>query len=195
MDCLAKESRRIGDNWELRTVTNPCGEIDRFLSKIERKVIQLNNGDDNDDYHDDLSSEPLESEAEMNDMSVTVCYKRYCTVEYNIIYSRSYSVPVLYMIPQTLDGCMLNIEELIELCSPQHKDYMHSHLWSTLTQVEHPIHQTVCYMLHPCKTSQLMGQLPSSKAGLVAHYLIQWLSSIGPAVGLHLPIDYAVCCE
>lgn len=193
MKSLARRSKDLDDNWQLHQTTIPCGESDFYLTKKAQKLVPSHNPDWIDDAPpvDEIDMGIDDLRKDDNEVLVAVECERLCTIEYSIVYSRSYSVPVLYLSAWGLDGRMLHTEELTTLCSPYHKDHLMSNVWTTLTQVEHPIRQTVCYMLHPCKTSHLMAQLPRGMDDRRENYLIQWLSSVGPAVGLDMPIEYA----
>jgi len=146
-------------------------------------------------YHYILLGEPEEfsgcdvEEIEQSDsQEVLVKIKEQWKVEYHVVYSESYSVPVLYVNAHHADGSMVHHDELMKLCSSMHKDTITNHLWSTLSQTEHPFIGVPFYMLHPCNTSKLMSSARPEQSK--RSYLIQWLSSIGPAVGLNIPSFY-----
>lgn len=190
-----ESSTKLGDEWQLMEHLNSCQEPVKFLSKRCYNVALHN------DY--EVVEEEMLFEEEKSDISIdeaehiveNTSPPCLCVVEYNVIYSASYSVPVLYINAQHNDGRLLDYSEITRIFSSLHRDCMKSRIWTTLTQVEHPVVQTPTYMLHPCRTGSLMASaLPrqsgddSSKAN--DFYLLQWLSSVGPAVGLDIPCGY-----
>lgn len=56
-----------------------------------------------------------------------------------------------------------------------------------ITQVEHPYYFRPYYMLHPCRTRDLMGSVISEgHAEGKAHYLLTWLSTTATCTKLKL---------
>ncbi|XP_021111382.1 ubiquitin-like-conjugating enzyme ATG10 isoform X3 [Heterocephalus glaber] len=58
---------------------------------------------------------------------------------------------------------------------------------------EHPILGQPFFVLHPCKTTEFMAPVlkNSQKINRTVNYITSWLSIVGPAVGLNLPLSYA----
>lgn len=201
-------STQIGDDWRLIQQLDTCRQTINFLSKQSHVQISMNNSLDIDtdlelEITDGIYNQGLSGFQEVDEIkdsnlvvnsSASQNNDSVCSVLYHVIYSESYSVPVLYINAQYQDGRMLVHNEIEKLGSPLHRNAIVSQLWSTLTQTEHPIYQTPFYMLHPCKTASMMAEvLPrtSDKNLCNKQYLIQWLSSVGPAIGLDLPLSYA----
>ncbi|XP_076462364.1 ubiquitin-like-conjugating enzyme ATG10 isoform X2 [Babylonia areolata] len=108
--------------------------------------------------------------------------------QYHVVYSHSYSVPVLFFNVCKSDGSRLSLEEVWRRVPHEFQQRFHHHKWATLTQQEHPLLGSPFFMLHPCHTATLMSQVPCPQDK--RYYLVKWLSSVGPVVGLHLPPAY-----
>ncbi|OQR75835.1 autophagy-related protein 10-like [Tropilaelaps mercedesae] len=68
-------------------------------------------------------------------------------------------------------------------------------MWSTVTRHEHPVLRRPFFLLHPCNTHDLMKPLLRAQGKRRMNYLITWLSSVGPVVGLRLPLGYGKARE
>jgi ubiquitin-like-conjugating enzyme ATG10 len=102
--------------------------------------------------------------------------------DYDVIHSPTYTVPVLYFTIARVTGERLPMETLWSYlpCSNHVTDK-----WTFVTATEHPLLGTPYYHIHPCHTNTLMSTISSSKC-----YLLTWLSTIGPLVGLTISIEY-----
>ncbi|XP_076783238.1 ubiquitin-like-conjugating enzyme ATG10 isoform X2 [Arvicanthis niloticus] len=76
--------------------------------------------------------------------------------EYHVLYSCSYQVPVLYFRASFLDGRPLALEDIWEGIHECYKPRLLQGPWDTITQQEHPILGQPFFVLHPCKTNELM---------------------------------------
>ncbi|XP_033623760.1 ubiquitin-like-conjugating enzyme ATG10 isoform X1 [Fukomys damarensis] len=58
---------------------------------------------------------------------------------------------------------------------------------------EHPILGQPFFVLHPCKTTEFMAPVlkNSQEINRTINYITSWLSVVGPAVGLNVPLSYA----
>lgn len=110
---------------------------------------------------------------------------------YNVVYSPSYQVPVLYFNMWRQDGSLLPLDEVWSMVPSTYQEVLRDTWWSTITQQEHPILGTPFFQLHPCKTAHLMKQTLPRGEGKHANYLVTWLSSIAPLVQLTLPNEYS----
>lgn len=93
--------------------------------------------------------------------------------EYNVIYSESYEVPVMYFSVHKQDGSIAGLEEVL----------VNSTEDSVVSQVEHPVLFRPFYQVHPCKTRDFM------KFHHVSNYLIAWLSTIGTLIDLKFDVQ------
>ncbi|KAK2895814.1 ubiquitin-like-conjugating enzyme ATG10 [Channa argus] len=113
--------------------------------------------------------------------------------EYHILYSSSYSTPVLYFRASTLEGRSLSLEEVWSSVHPNFKTRLLNNPLSTITQQEHPLLGQPFFMLHPCRTHEFMRpvlQSAQDQRGQV-NYMLTWLSVVGPLVGLEVPLKYS----
>lgn len=118
----------------------------------------------------------------LEDTSHLVCW------EYHIIFSSSYSVPVLYFNACFTDGKLLNLDQLEKLIQSQFLETFQENKWSILTQQEHPYLRSPFFMLHPCNTADLLNSIASVPSKI--NPLISWLSSIGHLIDLQLDSRY-----
>jgi len=119
--------------------------------------------------------------------------ERMLSYEYHIIFSESYSVPVLYVNISEKDGSLLQLKDVWKLCPDVYQSHIQGNKWTTLTQQEHPLLGRPFLQLHPCQTSELMAKLKKSFLNIDCSscgYLVVWLSTVGPLVGLELPHFY-----
>ena len=129
------------------------------------------------------------------------------TIEYNIVYSVSHSVPLLCFEAYKSSGESLTLEDVWNNCvQPHYFKQVNVRKLEALTMVEHPVKGLPCFIIHPCKTAELISQVDhqckhicdisnlgsSCEASKLtgAAYIISWLSMLGPVVGLHLPLSY-----
>lgn len=104
--------------------------------------------------------------------------------DYHVIHNSSYSVPILYFSMTNEMGRRLSLEEMWAwLPSSTRTD----NKWSMVTGTDHPLLTTPYFHVHPCHTSTLMS---SSGLDTSSFYLLTWLSSLGPLVGLDVSLQY-----
>lgn len=176
---LARVSREVGDGWRVEGGEGEEGGL--YLSKEVTRPLTLGPTD-----HCSQGEELELSVEEANDPS-TLSAPPATTVhfQYHVLYSASYSVPLLFVQAVRENGRQLSLEEiwsampscLVDKGGPQ---------WSTLTQAEHPILGRPFFHLHPCHTASLMAGVTHGQS-----YLLTWLSTCGPLVGLEVPLVYA----
>ncbi|XP_053909414.1 ubiquitin-like-conjugating enzyme ATG10 isoform X2 [Cuculus canorus] len=113
--------------------------------------------------------------------------------EYHVLYSSSYQVPVLYFRACFLDGRPLTLDEIWKSVHACYQAHLLEGPWDTITQQEHPLLGQPFFVLHPCRTNEFMSSIltESQKQNRHTNYIILWLSTVGPVVGLNLPLSYA----
>lgn len=104
--------------------------------------------------------------------------------EFHVVYSESYSVPVLYFNISHLDGSLLSLDDVWKLF--MHKNT--SNMYETLTQQEHPILHRPFFLLHPCHTEELLRKVADQTA---KKRFLFWLSIFGQSIGLPVSVNYA----
>ena len=117
-------------------------------------------------------------------------------IEYHIVYSVSYQVPVIYLRVFDENGRIwTDGKHVFELLSDQvHVDHLKAIKWEALTQQPHPIFQTPFFQLHPCHTDNWMEIVLKDSISIEIHsdnYVVTWLSFVGPNVGIYLDNEYA----
>ncbi|EDW01188.1 GH21294 [Drosophila grimshawi] len=109
-------------------------------------------------------------------------------IEYHIVYSVSYQVPMLYFQAHRSDGSLLDVEATWSLFMP---DASRSDLYEMLTQMEHPVLFRPFMALHPCRTSEILAQFGRKSENI----LITFISLYGPYVKLNLSNSYGLDCS
>nr|XP_023698843.1 ubiquitin-like-conjugating enzyme ATG10 isoform X2 [Paramormyrops kingsleyae] len=113
--------------------------------------------------------------------------------EYHVLYSRSFQTPTLYFRASTLDGRSLSLEEIWDGVHSNYRQRLLHAPWDSITQQEHPLLGQPFFVLHPCRTQQFMSPVleAARNQNRSLNYIVSWLSTVGPAVGLHIPLSYA----
>ncbi|XP_053557439.1 ubiquitin-like-conjugating enzyme ATG10 [Bombina bombina] len=108
--------------------------------------------------------------------------------EYHVLYSSSYQAPVLYCRASFLDGRPLTLDEIWQRVHECFRPCLLHGPWETITQQEHPILGQPFFVLHPCRTNDFMNSIQGTNR--TGNYITSWLSTVGPVVGLILPLSY-----
>jgi ubiquitin-like-conjugating enzyme ATG10 len=124
-------------------------------------------------------------------------------VQYDVVYSPSYQVPVLYLTfanPSTNNKSIPppSADEIYSMLVPRgFKTPMRDvGVMGALSMAEHPITGMPAYFVHPCRTQEALAPLlgdTSRKAGSepAVEYLLLWFGVIGASVGLSVPMNTA----
>jgi ubiquitin-like-conjugating enzyme ATG10 len=174
-------SDRYSDGWTLRNKDAP------EKTYLVKKVIISDT-----ENKSDISALVLPLEEPLDDVLEDVSGSRgpgggMLTWEYHVLYSHSYSVPILYFNAWANDGRLLSLEDMWRHVHANFQDSLQENRWSVLTQQEHPVLRRPFYQLHPCHTAQFLGCFRGKSPNIV----ITWLSTVGPVVGLTLGPQYA----
>ncbi|XP_015040363.1 ubiquitin-like-conjugating enzyme ATG10 [Drosophila pseudoobscura] len=106
-------------------------------------------------------------------------------VEYHIVYSVSYQVPMLFFQAHRSDGSLLDLEATWRVFMP---DTASKDLYQMLTQTEHPVLFRPFMALHPCRTAEVLDQFGQPSANRV----LTFISLYGPHVKLQLANAYGL---
>lgn len=208
---LLQRSERLGDTWELRTAADskPSRQAQQYLVKKSTEVLRgvhQAGGKEEDELGDlagDTSGLVEASDAAYLHKSAGVsrCGEDCLVhVEYHVVHSVSYQVPVLYFNATFSNGQTLALEDVWQLLSSEFVS-RDADKWGLLTQQEHPHLGRPFYHIHPCRTAAVMAKAMQCLAGseeeeggnkAAGNYLITWLSTFAPVIGLELSMQYAL---
>ncbi|XP_037712992.1 ubiquitin-like-conjugating enzyme ATG10 [Drosophila subpulchrella] len=106
-------------------------------------------------------------------------------VEYHVVYSISYQVPMMFFQAHRSDGSLLDLEATWKLFMPETKA---NELYQILTQMDHPVLFRPFMALHPCRTAEVLKQFgqPSS------NQVLTFISLYGPHIKLNLQNAYGL---
>ncbi|KAI9651965.1 MAG: hypothetical protein M1831_007468 [Alyxoria varia] len=189
-ECFGGESQRYLKLWkqfEPNSVADdecpPTGERSRETNQVEG----LEDGDDEETEAVEEDDEEALPRAQAPELAQNIVQ-----VEYNVVLSATYRVPVLYFF-------------LEDEPTKKHKDrslepvYRHVIPSSWKPQVEgvgvmgavsydcHPVTSKLAFFVHPCNTAEAMREIGKSLEVTLKNYLRVWVGLVGGCVGLHVP--------
>lgn len=169
------------DSWII--VEKDSNEGNTYLVYKQKIVIQ--SAEEN--LRDDLESREVEeSEDSSNNMGEST--EDLFEIEYHVVYSISYQVPVLYFNGFRSDGKQLSLEDAWKIFkTPLGESKTRANMLSTLTQSDHPVLFRPFLGLHPCRTAELLNQMGKSE-----NPILTFLSIMGPFVKLNLKNEYGL---
>lgn len=171
-----KKSADLGDGWSRKMIKEEDGYA--YLVKTVRKMEKMTEETSN--------CEEIQETFSSNEEKINII-----TYEYHIVYSLSYSVPVLYFTAWKQDGSTLFLEEIWSRVPEFYQNQLKNQRWTMLTQQEHPHLGRPYFIIHPCHTSDLMkNAILVAKKQENFNYLVSWLSVVGPIVGLEISPHY-----
>ena len=199
-------SQTIRDGWQLRgSLDEDCGGyLARRIDSLVRAASFSATGEVPSPSASAISSMNDEDEEEdpsrlnllipvpedLNDRTQLV-FK-----EFHVIYNVAHEVPTVFFKVMTEGGSSLPIEYLWkEFICKQNLDPSYMDRLRTLTQQEHPFLGDPWYYLHPCNTSNLMGQIPATlddENHKDKRYLVGWMSTVLPLLGCPVSHLYVV---
>ncbi|KAG8224685.1 hypothetical protein J437_LFUL003800 [Ladona fulva] len=185
MDDFLEISNGIGDGWALFGEKNVFGGA-YAVKREERSGKSVENSNLNSDLEETNLEKILEDnsvvETEKNENKGRQFW------EYHIVYSVSYSVPVLYFNAWRDSGELLTLEEIWNEIPPSMKPDAEDKYWSLISQQEHPLLGKPFFQIHPCQTANLISAIKGIAGERI---FIPWLSTVGPLVNLSLSPLYA----
>lgn len=119
-------------------------------------------------------------------------------VVFDIIYSPSYQVPVLYFTLKDLPpDTELSIEVVETLLVPEaiRSQVRSVGVLGGISRADHPVSALVSFFIHPCRTIDTMQCLQPHILEDPEKYLFAWFGIIGAAVGLNIPLSMAAGLE
>uniref|UniRef100_A0A3P8X568 Ubiquitin-like-conjugating enzyme ATG10 n=1 Tax=Cynoglossus semilaevis TaxID=244447 RepID=A0A3P8X568_CYNSE len=117
--------------------------------------------------------------------------------EYHILFSCSYSTPVLYFRAFTQEGRSLLLEEVWNSVHPNFRQRLQNSPLSTISQEEHPLLGQPFFKIHPCRTEEFMRPVlqAAHDQSRPVNFVLTWLSVVGPLVGLDVPLKYSILLQ
>ena len=203
---LVEKSKELGDGWQLKSLgSGVSSQI--YLVKRSTQTLQTGNSEkgkpDTEEYLENLAGDISELNEETDTAALDISAKRLDAqslddvsihMEYHILHSVSYQVPLLFFNASYSNGKLLPLEDIWRLLSPNFVS-SDTDKWGLVTQQEHPYLGTPFYHIHPCHTAEVMGKIMQSFTGVDGrdreNYLLAWLSTFANVVGLHMSIKYA----
>ncbi|XP_017760917.1 PREDICTED: ubiquitin-like-conjugating enzyme ATG10 [Eufriesea mexicana] len=175
-------STQISDGWELHGNKNIPGGA--YIVRQQKQYISNSCNSNNylvpesnvsdDDFNFVLRQDPFEAIHPIEKPLVT---------EHHVLWSMSYSVPVLYFNGWKSDFAGMNPVSVEEA---QLLVYNTEMRYKELSQAIHPILGTPFLYLHPCMSHELLQITSKSK-----NKLVSWLSTVAPAaLNLKLRSEY-----
>lgn len=191
-----KRSKNIQDSWNLEFAKGKSTV--KYLIKHQVKVA-VSCGEGSEDENEKASTvekswgvEDHNDDCAVSGHLPSGLKREFLKYEYHIIYSNSYSVPVLYFTASKQDGKLISLEEVWANVPDAYRERLQYEKWTFLTQQEHPYLGVPFYQLHPCHTADMMKRASSVLSDRPGNYLVTWLSTVGPVVGLDIPIAYSM---
>ncbi|XP_056395085.1 ubiquitin-like-conjugating enzyme ATG10 [Hyla sarda] len=189
-----KHSQAIVDGWEWKNVQ---GSEEGYLSKTcyQTRALEPDHGKEHNEQEDEKSCTIIMQGGHEDEQEDTYVLPQGAPpsevihYEYHILYSISYQAPVLYFRASFLDGTPLTLDAIWNGVHDSYKPRLLHGPWETITQQEHPILGQPFFALHPCRTNEFMSSIQGS-TDREGNYIISWLSTVGPVVGLSLPLSY-----
>ncbi|EQC30344.1 hypothetical protein SDRG_11921 [Saprolegnia diclina VS20] len=104
-------------------------------------------------------------------------------VDYHVVYSLTYAAPTLYLRATTPDGRPVPTSTVrAQVHAAANRCTSIINVDHFISQDEHPVLSTPCYMLHPCETASclklLLATRPTASSPLAT--LLAWLSLVQP---------------
>lgn len=192
-----ERARKVGDSWNVQ-----ISKGRREVKYVTKPQVQLRQHKTREAETDTISTEDKNWGVEEHDDCVMSSHlhssenTEFLKFEYHVIYSFSYNVPVLYFTASQQDGKLVSLDEVWDNIPDIYQERLEYEKWTFLTQQEHPYLGVPFYQLHPCHTADMMKRASSVSEERESHrsanYLVTWLSTVGPVVGLNIPVAYSL---
>ncbi|KAF2280672.1 uncharacterized protein EI97DRAFT_5285 [Westerdykella ornata] len=146
-----------------------------------------------DSSSDDQVDDIPEEEEDEGELRPTHCSS---FVQYDILFSPTYSLPTLYftLVSPNPTLCIPSLEVLYtHLIPPSSRSQtLAVGVMGGVTITDHPVTNKPVYFIHPCQTAAVLKA--SVKRGMrvsPVDYLVLWVGAMGACVGLHMPLGLA----
>jgi ubiquitin-like-conjugating enzyme ATG10 len=175
----------------------------RISTRVEQVVDSCNGGVHESEDENEIEIEDEDPEALFVPAASANRQALDRLVRYDVVYSPSYQVPVLYLTfaeATTSKGVPLpSADEVYGMLVPQGlKTPMRDiGVMGALSMAEHPINGMPAYFVHPCRTQEALEPLLAetsykTRSEPELEYLLLWFGVIGASVGLSVPMNTAM---
>jgi len=113
-------------------------------------------------------------------------------VQYSIVLSPTYQVPVLYFfLHNNFPGKPHGVDAVYSFLVPsQYRTQLASiGIMGGISIGHHPVSDRPTYFVHPCNTTNALRDIAGSNEPTIETYLILWLGLVGNCVSLHIPSE------
>ncbi|KAJ5468661.1 Autophagy-related protein 3 [Penicillium sp. IBT 31633x] len=110
-------------------------------------------------------------------------------IDYDIVLSPTYQVPVLYFSPRWHNHGPLGLDEVYQYLVPeQYRQEVKSvGVMGGISMGYHPDSGAPAFFVHPCNTADAMAHIADAQSVTPGSYLLIWLGLVGHCVNLHVP--------
>ncbi|OXA58111.1 Ubiquitin-like-conjugating enzyme ATG10 [Folsomia candida] len=168
------------DSWRLEDESHEFGESFLSLSTIRQTSVPSSGTD-----ADVTVCTVEESDAGKTDNSFNMKLLQY---RFDVLYSVSHCVPVLYFTISETSGRLLSLDEVWTLFGLQAET--DTSLWNVVSWQDHPVLHMPFLCVHPCSNWAIMKECFQGKEPTCEQFLISWLSFVGNQFGLKLSPAY-----
>ncbi|KAF2239191.1 hypothetical protein EV356DRAFT_528472 [Viridothelium virens] len=182
----------VSTGWTAVEVKSHLGQ--RYL-RVSRQLVapdSIADQEDNSVVHEFEEDDP---EALQNPVATS----RVPRVDYDVILSPIYRVPVVYF--RLRDATVRNenpIDTVFRYIVPHdhHHEVKVVGIVGGITMTDHPIEGTPAFFVHPCNTAEALHHAAEQTTALTPlQYLQLWMGIVGPVVGLYIPTVLALKLE
>ncbi|KAI2715996.1 hypothetical protein DTO012A7_3483 [Penicillium roqueforti] len=110
-------------------------------------------------------------------------------IDYDILLSPTYQVPVLYFGLRWHNHGPLGLEEVYQYVVPERyrQELKSVGVMGGISMGYHPGSGAPTFFVHPCNTADAMANIADAQSVTPGSYLLIWLGLVGHCVNLHVP--------
>ncbi|KAJ5860590.1 Autophagy-related protein 3 [Penicillium soppii] len=185
---LADRCTSAQDGWSIRLLTKP-GTGFRIT-----KYIASSEATDLDSQEDDpVCRFPAPRErvhlCDPSPQEALVRTQPSLQVDYDIVWSPTYQVPVLYFGLRSHSHGPLGLDEVYQYVVPEQyrQQLKNVGVMGGISMGYHPDSGAPAFFVHPCNTADAIAHLADAQSVSPGSYLLIWLGLVGHCVNLHVP--------
>ncbi|KAJ6020814.1 Autophagy-related protein 3, partial [Penicillium herquei] len=192
-------AQRLG-GWSIRSVTQTCPSlrITRYMDvltdpiHLDRHEAYMTQEDEDPvgNAHSPLPIYPIPVPLNIQEELIRSNLKPQLQVDYDIVLSPTYQVPVLYFALRWLhQNGPVGLDAVYQYLVPeQYQSQVKSvGVMGGISLGYHPDSGTPAFFVHPCNTAAAMAQVADAQSITPGTYLLIWLGLVGHCVNLHIP--------